>query len=106
MARRRTWARARCLVTGASSGLGRALAEHLVAGGARVILTSRSIDRLDAIARGLIAAGADPDDVLTVAADLTRPEGRRRIITLAEERFGALDLSVNSAGVGAAGHFD
>lgn len=106
MAARRSWARTRCLITGASSGLGRALAEHLVAAGARAILTSRSIERLDATTRALIAAGADPASVLAVAADLTQPEGRRRIVAFAHERFGALDLLVNSAGVGAAGHFD
>src|SRR5690349_14435313 len=106
MATRRTWARTRCLITGASSGLGRALAEQLVTAGARVILTSRSIDRLDATARAFIAAGADPDAVFTVAADLTEAEGRQCIIASAQERFGALDLVINSAGVGAAGHFD
>ena len=106
MAKRRSWVRARCLVTGASSGLGQSLAEHLVAAGARVILTGRSTERLGTVAARLRTDGATPDSVLTVAADLTRPAGRRRVIALAESGFGALNLVVNSAGVGATGHFD
>src|SRR4051794_9700929 len=101
MARRRSWRNARCLVTGASSGLGRALAEHLVRLGARVLLTGRSSAKLEAVARPLLDQGADPDSVITVAADLTRPEDLQRLFAVATDRLGALDLVVNSAGVGA-----
>jgi short-subunit dehydrogenase len=104
--RRRTFHDSRCLVTGASSGLGRAFAEHLVRSGARVLLTGRSRGRLDAVARSLIAEGASPESVPTVIADLTDPEGRDRVLAVAEERFGALDLAINAAGVGGTGHFD
>ena len=106
MARRRSWQHARCLVTGASSGLGTALAEHLVRLGARVVLTGRSSAKLEAVARPLLAQGADPDSVVTVAADLTRPDDLRRLFTVATDRLGALDLVINSAGVGATGQFD
>ena len=56
---RRSWQMARCLVTGASSGLGEALAEQLVKAGARVVLTGRSAERLQAIADRLIDEGSD-----------------------------------------------
>jgi short-subunit dehydrogenase len=106
MSRRRSFDGARCLVTGASSGLGRAIAEHLVRAGANVLLTGRSSDRLDATARGLVAEGSRPDSVPVVAADLTREEGRAEVIRAAEDRFGALELVVNAAGLGATGHLD
>ena len=106
MARRRSWQRARCLVTGSSSGLGKALAEHLVRLGARVVLTGRSSEKLAMVARPLIEQGADPASVITVAADLTRPDDLQRLFTVAADRLGALDLVINSAGVGATGQFD
>ena len=56
MARQRSWNHTRSLVTGASSGLGKALAERLVHAGAPVILTGRSAERLAAVAQGLIRA--------------------------------------------------
>lgn len=106
MPRRRTFRGARCLVTGASSGLGRALAEHLARSGARVLMTGRSRERLDEVVRGLVAEGCSPDSIPTVVADLTDPLGRNQVIEAAENHFGALDLAINSAGVGATGHFD
>ena len=106
MNRRRSFEAARCLVTGASSGLGRAIAEHLVRAGASVLLTGRSLPRLEATARDLVEGGARPDAVVAVDADLTEEEGRNKVIHAAADRFGALDLAVNAAGVGATGHFD
>lgn len=106
MSRPRTFQDARCLVTGASSGLGRALVEVLVRAGARVVLTGRSVERLDAVARGLIAGGARPESLDRVVADLTRDDDRRRLFEITTDRLGALDLVINSAGVGAYGRFE
>ncbi len=103
---RRSWKETRGLVTGASSGLGRALAEHLVRAGATVVLTGRSADRLASVVAGLRRDGADPDRMITVSADLTVDDDRRRLFALARERLGALDLVINNAGVGAAGQFE
>jgi short-subunit dehydrogenase len=103
---RRTFRDARCLVTGASMGLGRALAEHLVRAGARVILAARSTERLREVARDLVAAGARPEAVVPITADVTSAEDRLRLFDAAAERFGALDLVVNNAGVGAYGRFE
>ncbi len=101
----RRWDGSRCLVTGASSGLGRAIAEHLVRAGARVVLTGRSTERLGAVARGLIAEGSDPDRIIAVPADLTVEGDRRRLFDDVGDHFTALDLVINNAGVGAAGRF-
>ena len=106
MPRRRSFRDARCLVTGASSGLGRALAEHLARAGARVVLTGRSADRLDAVVAGLVSGGVSPSALVSVPADLTDPADRHRLLAVASDRLGALDLAINAAGVGAYGHFE
>ncbi len=106
MPRRRTFRGVRCLVTGASSGLGRALAEHLARAGALVVLTGRSADRLGAVVQGLIAEGVDRTALHPVPADLTLADDRLRLISAAAEHLGALDLAINAAGIGAYGHFE
>ncbi len=103
---RRNWSETRALVTGASSGLGQALATHLVRAGATVLLTGRSPDRLEAIVASLRSEGRDPARMMTVAVDLTVEDDRRRLFNLAREHFGALDLVINNAGVGATGQFE
>jgi short-subunit dehydrogenase len=104
---RRTFQDARCLVTGASMGLGRALAEHLVRGGARVVLAARSADALDEVARALNASAARIDAALPVVADVTNADDRRRLLDTAADHFGgALDLAINNAGVGVYGRFE
>ncbi|MBV8487735.1 MAG: SDR family NAD(P)-dependent oxidoreductase [Planctomycetaceae bacterium] len=106
MARRRSWTETRALVTGASSGLGKAIAEHLVRAGASVVLTGRSADRLTEVAERLLRDGADSRHILTVPADLTVDDDRRRLFEQIKERHGALDLVINNAGVGATGQFE
>jgi short-subunit dehydrogenase len=103
---RRSWHETRSLVTGASSGLGKALAEHLVRAGANVILTGRSADRLSAVVRDLAAEGADASRMITLPADLTISDDRQRLFEFARNRFGGLDLVINNAGIGATGQFD
>ncbi len=102
----RTWSETRGLVTGASSGLGQALAARLVRAGATVLLTGRSTERLAAGVDGLKREGADPVRMFTFGAELTIEMDRHSLFTLARERLGALDLVINNAGVGATGQFD
>jgi short-subunit dehydrogenase len=99
----RTLQGTRLLITGASSGIGRALAEQAVAAGARVALAARSGDRLEELARSLSARpGAE---VLPLQADITVEADRERILHAAAERFDGLDVLVNNAGIGSWGHF-
>ena len=92
----------RMLITGASSGIGRSLAEQAARAGARVAVTARSADKLDQLAAPLTAAGAD---VTAIPADLTSDAERRRLLEVVTERFDGLDVLINNAGVASAGHF-
>jgi short-subunit dehydrogenase len=92
----------RAVLTGASGGIGRAIAAELVKAGAKVVLAARNADKLNALASDLRAAGGD---VLVVPTDVTKPEDRERLIATAVDTFGGIDLLVNNAGVGSWGHF-
>src|SRR5947207_232852 len=99
----RTLQGSRLLITGASGGIGRAVAEQAVAAGARVALAARSADRLEELARSLSARpGAD---VLVLPADVTVEADRQRILHAAAERFDGLDVLINNAGIASFGHF-
>jgi 3-oxoacyl-[acyl-carrier protein] reductase len=79
----------RCVVTGASRGIGRATAELLAAEGARLLLVGRDGEAL---------AAAAPDGVATLAADVTEPVSGERIVAACIERLGGIDVLVNNAG--------
>lgn len=83
------------IVTGASSGIGQAIAQRLGAAGARVVVNSRSQERAEKAAAGLREAGVD---ALGVAADIGRDEQAYALIDAAVERYGQLDVLVNNAG--------
>lgn len=85
------------IVTGASSGIGAATAAQLAAAGARVVLGARRVERLDALADEIRAAGGT---VETVPTDLRDEAAVERLCDRAVERFGQLDALVNNAGVG------
>jgi short-subunit dehydrogenase len=80
------------LITGASSGFGRLLAERVATNGDRVIAVARREDRLRALA-------ADHGSVTPLAADLAAPEVEQRILT-AIDAAGGVDILVNNAGYG------
>jgi short-subunit dehydrogenase len=92
----------RVVLTGASSGIGRALAKELGRAGAKLVLAGRSAERLDQLSAALTASGAE---ALAVPTDLRKQEDRERLIRAAVERFGGIDVLVNSAGVSSWGHF-
>ena len=84
------------LVTGASSGIGEAIARRLGATGAKLVLGARRIERLETIARDIIAAEGE---VLTMATDVTRRGDLEALVSAAIQRFGRLDVLVNNAGL-------
>src|SRR4051794_22906158 len=89
---------ARVLLTGASSGIGRELAQALAAGGARLALAARREDRLRALADELEAAGL-PRPV-AFPADLGRRGAADELAARAVESLGGVDVLVNDAGGG------
>jgi NAD(P)-dependent dehydrogenase (short-subunit alcohol dehydrogenase family) len=84
------------LVTGASSGIGRHLAELLAAAGAKVALAARRVDRLAETAREIEAAGGES---LPIACDVTRSDNVAAAVATAETELGPLTILVNNAGV-------
>jgi NADP-dependent 3-hydroxy acid dehydrogenase YdfG len=84
-------------VTGASSGIGRAVALELARQGGKVVCLARREDRLQALAKEIEALGGS---VECVAGDVTDAAARQRCIAAAQAHFGGLDILVNIAGVG------
>ncbi len=83
------------LVTGASSGIGRATALRFAAAGARLALVGRDAEALETVAREIARDGGE---ARAVAADVTDERDARRAVAVSVERFGALDVLVNAAG--------
>jgi short-subunit dehydrogenase len=98
---RRSIGGSRILITGASQGIGKALAEAAARRGAKVLAAARSLELLQDIQKQ-VQPGATLE---VIQADITHPEDRQRIIQAARDRFGGLDVLVNNAGIGATGHF-
>ena len=85
------------IVTGASSGIGLAIARLLGEEGHAVTLAARRPEKLEAAATGLEQAGLD---VQAVAGNLGLEEDVQRVVAAHRERYGRLDVLVNNAGVG------
>src|SRR6266849_1481428 len=102
MGQRRSVAGARILITGASQGIGKALAEAATARGAKVLVCARKIELLQELAEHVRAKRGV---IEIVHADITSADDRRKLVEAAEKAFGGLDILVNNAGIGATGHF-
>lgn len=90
------------LVTGASAGIGTALARELAVHGAKLILTARRKDRLDALAGELAARRTE---VRTIVADLNDPAAPEQIYAATEGAGIEVDILINNAGLGLFGEF-
>jgi NAD(P)-dependent dehydrogenase (short-subunit alcohol dehydrogenase family) len=84
------------LVTGASSGLGVRFAKTLAKCGARVVLTARRLDRLEALAAEIRADGGE---ALALELDVTDADQLLAVVGKAEEAFGTVTILVNNAGI-------
>jgi NAD(P)-dependent dehydrogenase (short-subunit alcohol dehydrogenase family) len=87
------------IVTGASRGIGKAIAEILSAEGMKVVLVARSRPDLELVANSL------PNESLVQASDLREPDSANQILAATIEKFGKLDLLVNNAGATKRGDF-
>src|SRR5262245_53688098 len=81
------------IVTGGNRGLGRVMAEALVAAGAKVLITGRDKAELEA------TVARSDSRIAAIAADVTAEDAPRRIVGAALEAFGSVDILVNNAGV-------
>jgi len=89
------------LITGASAGIGVALARELAAGGANLVLTARRRDRLEQLAQELAAKYKIKTAVF--AADLSEPNAPEKIHAFTREQAIEIELLINNAGFGAYG---
>jgi 3-oxoacyl-[acyl-carrier protein] reductase len=84
------------LVTGAASGMGRAIAHLFADEGGRVAVTDRAADGVGAVVDEIVAAGGDATGW---ALDVTEPEGIVRVVDEVAARLGPVDVLVNDAGI-------
>lgn len=92
----------RILITGASQGIGKALAELAAARNAKVLAVARSVDLLQELADNAQKKGQTLE---ILQCDITSSEDRQKMVNAAQELFGGLDILINNAGIGATGHF-
>src|SRR6056297_3962398 len=83
------------VVTGASSGIGRAVAERFAADGADVVVCSREQENVDPVAEGIREDGGN---ALAVECDVTDRDAVDALVEATVESFGGLDVLVNNAG--------
>lgn len=84
------------LVAGGSLGIGRAAAERLAAGGARVVVAARRQPALDAVVSAIRDAGGEATGI---AADVSTDAGAQQLVQTAVETYGGVDILVNSQGI-------
>ncbi|MDP0501130.1 MAG: SDR family oxidoreductase [Verrucomicrobiota bacterium JB022] len=84
------------VITGASSGIGEAIARRLAKAGANVVLGARRQDRLDALVKELEAAGGK---AIARATDVTKADDLEALVQAAIDTYGRIDVLVNNAGL-------
>ena len=91
------------IVTGASSGIGRATALEFARHGSRIVLAARSADRLAELEKEIRAMGAE---VLSCVTDVSNEADCRNLISKTVEKFGTINILVNNAGISMRALFD
>jgi short-subunit dehydrogenase len=96
------------LVTGASSGIGRALALKLAEQGSEILATARRQTMLEELTRDFEARSSSKKigKIIPVAGDITDPDHRLQLAERCNQIWGGLDVLINNAGAGAIGSFD
>jgi 3-oxoacyl-[acyl-carrier protein] reductase len=84
------------LVTGASQGIGEAIAQRLAERGAKVVLAARNLEKLERVREGILAAGGSAH---ALALDLAQPEGIGERLKELPQEFCEVDILVNNAGI-------
>ncbi len=97
------WSEKHALVTGASSGLGLAIARQLAAAGAKVALVARSEQRLQA---AVVSLNVQAEQTLAITADITQQADVDRLAQAVQQQWGRLDLLVNCAGKSSRGKIE
>lgn len=87
------------VVTGASGGIGAAIALALAGAGAKVALGARRVEALEAVKATIVERVGSSDAVVIVATDVTNRADVRALVARAEESLGPVDILVNNAGV-------
>ncbi len=91
------------VITGASSGIGLALAQRFAKAEAKVVMGARSVEKLAEVASAISTLGGE---AAYVAADVTREEDCKRLVDTAVERFGRIDILICNAGISMRALFD
>jgi len=84
------------VITGASSGIGLALVHECAGRGAKVVMAARNLEKLNSVSDSLTAVGK-PN--LAVQADVSREEDCKRLMEMAVQKFGTIDILINNAGI-------
>ena len=85
------------IITGASYGMGRSMAELFAEEGAAVVITARHQEKLDAVVGGIRAKGGK---AIGVVADVCSTDDTKRVFETALKEFGDVDILINNAGIG------
>lgn len=101
---RRQLAGKRVLITGASQGIGEALAIEAVKHGCRVVAAARTAELLENL-EAHIRQAVPHASIRTVVADVSDPDGRWAMLNACNKHYGGIDILINNAGIGATGHF-
>ncbi|MRR15532.1 MAG: 3-oxoacyl-ACP reductase FabG [Deltaproteobacteria bacterium] len=84
------------IVTGGSKGLGRAMALGLAQAGAKIVVASRSLDLIELTADEIIKKGGE---AIAMPVDVRNPESIARLVKLAKDYYGRVDVLINNAGI-------
>ena len=91
------------IITGASSGIGKACAEEFALRGARVVIAARNDEKLQVLSNWIKSKGTD---VLAIKTDVSEEEECKNLIEKTIERYGNIDILVNNAGISMRAVFD